>query len=142
LPSKGAFRPITPELIETSAMLAHYGISREQLIDLAMLVGTDFNEGVKGIGPKKALKLVSEFGSIDSMPAEVQNAVGPSVQEIREIFLKPDVTDEYEVRFGAPDIDAIVRFLCEEREFSRERVIAALDRTFGQPRLGTADDGF
>jgi flap endonuclease-1 len=107
-----------------------------------MLVGTDFNEGVKGIGPKKALKLVREFGSIDSMPAEVQDAVGPSVQEIREIFLRPDVTDDYEVRFGAPDIGGIVRFLCDEREFSRERVIAALDRTFGQPRLGTADDGF
>jgi flap endonuclease-1 len=55
LPSKAAFRPITPELIETHAMLEHHGISREQLIDVAILVGTDFNEGIKGIGPKKAV---------------------------------------------------------------------------------------
>ena len=131
LPSKGAFRPISPELIETSTLLSHYGITREQLIDLAILVGTDFNEGVKGIGPKKALKLVADFGSIDRMPSEVQEAVGPSVQEIRNIFLKPDVTNEYEIRFNPPDIDGIIRFLCDEREFSTERVKAALDRTFG-----------
>ena len=43
LPSKAAFRAITPELIETQQMLEHYRISREQLIDLAIMVGTDFN---------------------------------------------------------------------------------------------------
>jgi flap endonuclease-1 len=53
LPSKGVFRAITPELVETESLLNHYGITREQLIDLAILVGTDFNDGVKGIGPKR-----------------------------------------------------------------------------------------
>src|SRR2546427_5586709 len=62
LPSKGAFRAITPELIDNTVLLDHYRITREQLVDMAMLVGTDFNEGIQGIGPKKALKLVSEFG--------------------------------------------------------------------------------
>jgi flap endonuclease-1 len=132
LPSKGAFRPITPELIETDLLLANYRITREQLIDLAILVGTDFNDGVKGIGPKKALKLVSEFGSMDRMPAEIQDAVGGSAAEIRQIYLNPDVTDDYEIRFNAPDVDGVVRFLCDEREFSRERVCAALERAFGQ----------
>src|SRR5215470_12126767 len=90
LPSNGTFRPIVPELIDAGALLKHYGITREQLIDLAILVGTDFNDGVKGIGPKKALKLLSDFGSIDNMPSEIQESVGP-VQEIRETFLKPQV---------------------------------------------------
>ena len=135
LPSKGAFRPITPELIDSAAMLEHYRITREQLIDLAILVGTDFNDGVKGVGPKKALKLVSDFGSIDGMPSDIQEALGSSVQEIREIFLKPDVTDDYDVKFKPPDLDGIVRFLCDEREFSRERVTAALERTYGSRRL-------
>jgi flap endonuclease-1 len=132
LPSKGAFRPITPELIETSRLLEHYGLTREQLIDVAILIGTDFNDGVKGIGPKKALKLIAEFGSIDSMPSEIRESLGPMVQDIREIFLKPDVTDNYEIRFAEPDLDGIVRFLCDEREFSRERVTAALERTFSR----------
>src|SRR2546426_887569 len=56
LPSKGAFRAITPELIDIALLLEHYKITRSQLVDLAILVGTDFNEGIKGIGPKKALK--------------------------------------------------------------------------------------
>jgi flap endonuclease-1 len=116
-------------------MLEHYRITREQLIDLAILVGTDFNDGVKGVGPKKALKLVSDFGSIDRMPSDIQEALGSSVQEIREIFLKPDVTDDYDVKFKPPDLDGIVRFLCDEREFSRERVTAALERTYGSRRL-------
>src|SRR5689334_20805660 len=77
LPGKGVSRTIVPEVIETPSMLADYGITREQLIDLAMLVGTDFNEGVKGIGPKKALKLVKDFGSIENMPSEVRGAAGP-----------------------------------------------------------------
>jgi flap endonuclease-1 len=130
LPSKGAFRPITPEVIDTAGMLSHYKITREQLIDLAILVGTDFNDGVKGIGPKKALKLVADFGSIDNMPANVREAAGPAVADIRDIFLRPDTTDEYKIEFTPPDIDGIFRFLCDEREFSRERVKAALERSF------------
>jgi flap endonuclease-1 len=136
LPSKGAFRAITPELIDTASLLDHYGITREQLIDLAILVGTDFNDGVKGIGPKKALKLVADHGSIEQMPSEIRDAAGPDVQEIRNVFLKPDVTDDYEIRFISPDIDGIVKFLCDEREFGRERVVAALERAFPQPRSG------
>src|SRR5204863_2858772 len=61
LPAQGAFRPIVPELIDLPQFLAALAITREQLVDLGILVGTDFNDGVKGIGPKKALKLVQEF---------------------------------------------------------------------------------
>jgi len=132
LPGKGAFRAITPELIDTAALLHHYAITREQLIDIAILIGTDFNEGVKGIGPKKALKLVSDFGSIERMPSEIQAALGAGVEEIRQIFLNPDVTNSYDIEFRQPDFDGIIKFLCEEREFSRERVGAALERTFKQ----------
>ena len=130
LPSKGAFRPITPELIDTPSLLDHYKITREQLVDLAILVGTDFNEGIRGIGPKKALKLVRDLGSIDNMSTEIRDELGPGVVEIREIFLRPQVTDDYACVFTPPDREAIIRFLCDEREFSRERVNAALDRAF------------
>src|SRR5438067_512231 len=130
LPSKGVSRPIIPEVIETDAMLSEFGITREQLVDLAILVGTDFNDGVKGIGPKKALKLVSDYGSIEKMPPEIKDALAPLAGSIREIFMQPDVTGDYEVQFRQPDIDAILHFLCDEREFSREQVEAALKRTY------------
>jgi len=130
LPSKSSFRALTPELIDSAGMLEQYGISREQLIDLAILVGTDFNEGVKGIGPKKALKLVTDCGSIENMPAEIRERVGSALPEIRDIFLHPEVTDNYSLTFAEPDREGIIRFLCEEREFSQERVTAALERAF------------
>jgi flap endonuclease-1 len=131
LPSTGSFRTITPELIELEAMLQHYALTRRQLVDLAILVGTDFNEGIKGIGPKKALKLVAEFGSIENMPPPIREAAGDGAAEIRQIFLKPDVTSDYSIEFTRPDFEGVLKFLCDEREFSRERVSAALERAFG-----------
>ena len=130
LPSNGTFRPIVPELIDAGALLKHYDITRPQLVDLAILVGTDFCDGIKGIGPKKALKLVKEFGSIEEMPAEIRDGIGPDLGEIRRIFLEPEVTDDYEIEFAKPDWDGIIHFLCDEREFSRERVTAALKRAY------------
>ena len=142
LPSKGAFRAITPELINTGKMLAHYNITREQLIDLAILIGTDFNEGIKGIGPKKALKLVSEFGSIENMPAEIQEPLTALAPAIRDIFLHPDVVNDYRIEFRGADTEGIMRFLCDEREFSRERVMNGLKRAFEKLPFGTTPPRF
>ena len=129
LPSQGTFRPIVPEIIVLQTHLDAWHLTRPQLIDLAILVGTDFNTGVKGIGPKKALRLVQNHGRIEDMPAEVRDAVGdPS--EVRDIYLHPAVTDDYAIHFGEPDVDGVIKFLCEERIFSRERVTAALERAF------------
>jgi len=130
LPSKGVSRPIVPEVIDTQALLAHYGLTREQLVDLAILVGTDFNDGVQGIGPKKALKLVQHYGSINQMAEEIQAAAGPNIQEIRRIFLSPEITEDVTMEAGLPDWAAVEKFLCDEREFSRERVRAAMQRAF------------
>jgi flap endonuclease-1 len=137
LPSQGTFKPIVPETIELKALLDGWGITREALIDLAILVGTDFNDGVKGIGPKKALKLVQEHGRIEDMPDDVRQAVGDPemIEELRAIYLKPAVTDTFDLTQGEPDLDGIVRFLCNDREFSKERVTAALDRAFRERTL-------
>jgi flap endonuclease-1 len=134
LPSRGTFRPIEPELIDLERFLQALQITRTQLIDLAILVGTDFNEGVKGIGPKKALKLVQDHGAIERMPDAIRSAVG-DVDEVRQIYRQPPVTDTYDVQFGEPDFAAVVAFLCTEREFSTERVTAALDRAFAERTL-------
>jgi flap endonuclease-1 len=137
LPSQGTFRPIVPEVIVLDRLLELWGISREGLVDLALLVGTDFNEGVKGIGPKKALTLVQKHGRIEHMPDMIREALGDpdALDEVRGIFLDPNVTDAYEVQPAEPDLDGIVRFLCDEHEFSRERVNAALERTFRERTL-------
>jgi flap endonuclease-1 len=130
LPSKGTFRPISPELIDLDGMLTALGITREQLVDLAILVGTDFNPGIKGIGPKRALALVKRHGSIEHMPAEVREALGPVVPDVRDLYLHPEVTDGYRVEARECDVAGVVRFLCEQRGFSEPRVTAALQRAF------------
>jgi flap endonuclease-1 len=140
LPSKGTFRPITPELIELNDWLSEIGITREQLVDLALLVGTDFNEGIKGIGPKKALQLIRKHGRLEAMPPEVADQVLPDADAIRRLYLRPDVTDDFAIDSQPCDREGVVRFLSDEREFSRERVEAALDRAFGHSSLaGSAD---
>ena len=137
LPSQGTFRPIVPETIVLDQLLEGWGITREQLIDLAMLVGTDFNQGIKGIGPKKALALVQRHGRIEQMPDDIRDALGGAdmVDAVRHIFLHPDVTDAFDVHQGEPDLDGLVRFLCDEREFGRDRVNAAIERTFRERTL-------
>jgi flap endonuclease-1 len=137
LPSRGTFRPIVPEVIHLAAFLQQLGITREQLVDLALLVGTDFHPGIKGIGPKKALSLVQRHGRIEAMPEPIREAMGDqaSLDEVRRIFIEPEVTDRFEVAGRPPDLDGVVRFLCDEHEFSRERVAAALDRAFPTPSL-------
>ena len=129
LPSKGAFRPVPPELLDLEVLLGRWRITREGLVDLALLVGTDFNDGVKGIGPKKALRLVQQFGTIDSMPAEIRAAVGDT-EPLRRIYLSPNVTAQYDLAAPQRDLDGVLRFLCDERQFGRDRVEAALGRAF------------
>jgi flap endonuclease-1 len=126
-----------PETIELDRLLEGWGIPRESLVDLAILVGTDFNDGVKGIGPKTALKLVQQHRRIEDMPDEVRVGVGDlgTIDQIRRIYLHPEVTDQFDVTPAEPDLDGIVRFLCDEREFSRDRVSAALERTFRERSL-------
>jgi len=137
LPSQGTFRPIVPETIMLHPLLASWSITRELLVDLAILVGTDFNAGIKGIGPKKALALVQRHGRIEDMPPDIRAAAGDpeTIEDVRRIFLHPQVTDAFDVRQGEPDLAGIVKFLCDEREFGRDRVNAALERTFRERTL-------
>lgn len=127
LPSKREFRPLKPEIIELDEILRNYGITHEQLIDIAILIGTDFNEGVKGIGPKKALTLIKEFGCIENLPNEIKEQV-KGFEEIRRIYLKPEVTDNYNISYGNIDEKGLIKFLCEEKGFSQKRVETAVER--------------
>ncbi|MGB9713518.1 MAG: flap endonuclease-1 [Candidatus Bathyarchaeales archaeon] len=130
LPSKTVYIEITPEIVELEHVLKECGITYEQLIDVGILIGTDFNpEGVKGMGPKTALKLIKEYGSIENALPHLKNADFPvEPQRIREIFLKPRVTDNYKIEWKEPDVEGVVNFICRERDFSEERVRKALEK--------------
>jgi len=140
LPSKGISYPLRPELIELDRFLSNHGIKREQLIDTAILIGTDFNEGVKGIGPKRALSLIKNYGKIENLPHEIKLVLEPQkYNEIRKFFLEPKVTTDYTLRHGNLQEDELYRFLCDQRDFSRERVETVIQRmkTFYQSKKQT-----
>ncbi len=127
VPGKGGYADVKPEILEMGKGLAVLGISREQLVDIGILIGTDYNEGIKGIGPKKALKLVKKHGSIEGALSELNTEI-KNLAKIRALFLHPDVTSDYELKWSKPDEKAVIKFLCTEHDFSEERVSKAVER--------------
>ena len=129
LPSKGISRPLEPELIELDKFLSARGINRQQLIDLAILIGTDFNKGVKGIGPKMALTLIQKHGQIENLPAEIRvNLENQDFEEVRRFFLQPESSSDYDLRYHELDENGLYSFLCDQRDFSRDRVQTVAQR--------------
>ncbi|MGB9705202.1 MAG: flap endonuclease-1 [Pyrobaculum sp.] len=140
---------LAPEIIELDAVLKALRLkNREQLIDLAILLGTDYNpDGVPGIGPQKALRLIWEFGSLEKMLDTVLKGVHFPVNplEIKRFFLQPPVTDEYTTEVKTPDEERLRDFLVREHDFSEERVEKALERlrkARGKLRTSSLDSFF
>lgn len=130
LPSKNIYVEIVPEVVELEQVLKECGITYEQLIDVGILIGTDFNpDGIKGLGPKTALKLIKEHGSLENTLPHLKNAEFPAEpQRIREIFLKPRTIDSYRIEWREPDVEGVVTFICKERDFSEDRVRKTMER--------------
>lgn len=132
LPGKNVYVSISPELFELDFILSSLELTREQLIEVGILVGTDYNKGVKGIGPKKALRMIKSVGiaeALDNLGASID--YGP----IKQFFLEPDVTDEYSLAWTPPKEQELFSFLCDEHGFSRDRVENTLKR------IATAQQG-
>jgi flap endonuclease-1 len=131
LPNKKAYVKVTPELIRLKPGLSSLNILHKQLIDMAILIGTDFNEGIKGYGPKKSLNLIKKTGNVENALALIGGEDIPTIEEIkeiREIFLKPKVTDEYVLSWSKPDNEAVLQILCDRHQFTRERMEPVLEK--------------
>jgi len=129
LPRRNAYVEVEPEFIELAKVLQEISITREQLVDVGILIGTDFNDGVKGIGAKTAVKLIRENGSLEQLlERNSEIKLQPNYQSIRDIFLRPKVTSDYNLSCSDPDENEVVSFLCGERDFSEARVRKVLSR--------------
>ncbi|MCS7107859.1 MAG: flap endonuclease-1 [Sulfolobales archaeon] len=130
LPKKDIYVEVKPEVIELNTLLNVLDISREQLIDIAILLGTDYNpDGVKGVGPKTALKLIKTYGSLDGALKALPEARFPvDPFKIKEFFLNPPVVADYIIEWGEPDKELIKEVLISRHDFSEDRVNAALER--------------
>ncbi|WP_049981666.1 flap endonuclease-1 [Halolamina rubra] len=117
-----------PELMDLQATLEKHEITYEQLVDVALLMGTDFNEGVSGYGPKTAVKAIKEHGDIWGV-MEADDVYVENADRIRELFFDPPVTDEYEVNLDVdPDIDAARAYVVDEWEVDADEVERGFER--------------
>ncbi len=113
---------ISPEIIEYDNLLKELGIDKDQLISLAILVGTDFNPGgIKGIGPKKALALVKSKIYPALIFKEVEHLLDFNWQEVFQIFKEPNVKT-MKIEFPKMNEDKIKEILVAEHEFSIDRI--------------------
>ena len=136
LPS-GKTVDISPELVNLTDVLSHLGIGREQLVDMAVLIGTDFNEGVKGIGPKKAFALLTKYGSLEEIEKSGSATVPEEYTDVRRIFLEPDVTDDYEIRWGRVDDEGVRRIMCDKHSFGVDRINKVLSELAAKQNIST-----
>ncbi|HLE47343.1 MAG TPA: flap endonuclease-1 [Candidatus Thermoplasmatota archaeon] len=146
LPGRQAFVDVTPETIDLDSGLRASGLTQEQLIDIAILVGTDYNPGVAGIGPKTAVKIIKDYTTIEGALAhagKIKGAGGTRLTEgreglgevdtIRRLLLQPSVSADVKLTWGGLDRDAVLKQLVDDHEFARERVVAALDKLASSP---------
>ncbi|UEC42120.1 MAG: Flap endonuclease 1 [Methanothrix sp.] len=135
LPGKNVYVDVMPEVISLDKELSRLGIERRQLVEIGIMCGTDYNEGLKRVGPKTALKLIREHGDLEGV-LKARGETIESAAEIRGLFLDPPVTDDYVIETKKPDAEKILRFLCDERDFSPERVEKAIRRLQEAVKVG------
>ena len=122
------YKTIHPELINLDINLRLLGITREQLIDIAILVGTDYNEKVPGVGPKTALKLILKHGSLEEVEKAKDMKFEFPYEEIRTIFLEPPKLKLEEPKSSDPQPDKVIEILCKEHDFSEDRIQRSLKK--------------
>lgn len=126
---KWRYKKITPLLIKLDACLQQLNLDQFQLVDLAILIGTDYNQGVRNIGPKTALKLLKKYHSLEgvfSYSEDIYNfdhLTSEFIAKVRKIFLNPVVLDKFhEFFWDPPNTSKIIELMCEDHTLNRERV--------------------
>jgi flap endonuclease-1 len=117
---------INPEMFILENVLKDLGLSRDQLIILGIVIGTDFNPGgIPGYGPKKALELVRDKKTLEACLKGLAWTHSVTPEEIFEFFKHP-ANDNYTIKFREPDVEAVKKLLCDEHDFSEARIDSAL----------------
>lgn len=108
-------------------VLSEMEFSMEQFVDLCILLGCDYCETIRGVGPKRAVELIRKHKDIETILKFLDKKYAAPenwlFKEARQLFLKPDVTDcTEELKWSEPDEDALVAFMCEKNGFNEDRI--------------------
>lgn len=124
--ASGAYVNISPEVIELNQVLTNLDINQDQLIALAILVGTDYNEGVPRVGPKTALRLVKQYKDFNDLFKEAKADF--NWKQIYATFKNMPIIKNYKLKWEHPDVENILKLLVDKHEFNQERVQKNIDR--------------
>ncbi len=127
------------EWYSLSKVLEDLAMTREQLIDVGILIGTDFHDGIPGVGPKTALQLIQEHGSLKKIldqdivvkKKKITDFLDQSTyQAVLDIFLSPNVTDGYKsaLKWEKPNLKTIREILVDVHDFDPQRVDSNLNK--------------
>jgi flap endonuclease-1 len=126
--SEEVYADVDPELIELEDVLKTLQLTREQLVIVGLLIGTDYNAGVQKVGPTTALTLVRRHKTLENILATCRFPVHSDIRKVYEFFLNPPHTDDCRMAWSPPNIDRLFSFLVRQHAFSEERVQAAGER--------------
>ncbi|WP_066973616.1 flap endonuclease-1 [Methanobrevibacter filiformis] len=115
------------EYLDLKKTLSQLGLKREQLVDVALLVGTDFNKGVKGIGAKRAIKIIKS-NTLEKYMKEKDIEFEHDLDELRNLFLNPEINHDYNIKWNSVDIEGLENFMCNEHDFSKDRLQGAIKK--------------
>ena len=126
VPRQNRYIMIEPEEINLEQSLSSLGIDRRKLIIIGLLTGTDFNDGIKGVGPKTALKIVQQKKDLDEVISYVKDKYDydfeVDVHTVFEFFLNPPYKPVDKLDWKMVDADAVSNILVEQHDFSEDRV--------------------
>ncbi|MCD6590143.1 flap endonuclease-1 [Candidatus Woesearchaeota archaeon] len=131
MPGKHIYVEIKPELIKLQEVLEKNELTHDQLIAIALMIGTDFNPGgIKGIGIKRAMEIVKNSENLD----EAFNKAGwreeyeKDWKELFRLFKEMPVNKDYKLEWRDIDEEGLISFLVGERSFSEERIRNYLEK--------------
>lgn len=129
-------RTLSAERIVLDDLLNEHDITHEQLVDLGIMIGTDFHPGFKGIGPKTGLKLIKAHGTLEMVAEHKGIDVPENIEEIRGLFLNHPINKDAELPAHTRAVEERIRdFVQKKRGFSENRTLRALDRLASVGRL-------
>ncbi|MBD3254730.1 MAG: hypothetical protein GF383_06535 [Candidatus Lokiarchaeota archaeon] len=127
---RNSFNPNTKiSYISLIKILEELDITREQLVEMSILIGNDYCSGIKGIGQKTALKLIKKYNSLSNLLREELEIRGKKIEinkslieQVKDLFLRPNVSEKYaELIWSKAKYKKIETFM-KDRDFSENRI--------------------
>ena len=131
-------KTVYAERINLDAMRAELDLSQEQLVDLGIMIGTDFHPGIRGVGPKTGLKLLHKHGTLEGVCEAKGVDVPDNIAEVRAIFHEhpANPTEPEQLVLKPVDVAGLKQYLQVERAFSQRRMDEAFEKLENGGRLG------